>query len=337
MEAENRMPRVAFFLHPQALITSITMPAEMLQTADGLDRARRRSSISSLEVLTVTVDGSPIPAFDRMSIDADCRFSDLVDVDLLFLPSLFRNPIPALEECQEIFSPLRELAAGPTVVCGSGTGSWFAAEAGLLSGKPATTHWFYMTAFARRYPDVDLKRDHLITRSGNQYCTGSLNALADLTIHFIEWLYGPLISRHVAAQFSPEIRRPYRSQGFVQGEVNAHQDEAIVDAQQWLVEHLAEPVRMNELAERLEISQRSLNRRFREATGMSPVEYQRRQRVILACDLLSKSNFTVSRVGAEVGYPDQGYFSTVFRNEMAQSPSEYRRAVRRKLFSVDPE
>ena len=141
----------------------------------------------------------------------------------------------------------------------------------------------------------------------------------------------------MAAQFSPEIRRPYRSQGFVQGEVNAHRDEVIVDAQQWLVEHLAEPVRMNELAERLQISQRTLNRRFREATGMSPLEYQRSQRVVLACDLLGKSNFSISRVGAEVGYADKAYFSTVFRNEMAQSPSEYRRSVRRKLFSVEPE
>ena len=328
------MLRVAFFLHPRALITSVTMPAEMMRSADGLDRVRRRAD-SSLEVLLATVDGAPIPAFDRMSIQADCAFDQLRDVDLLFLPSLFRNPIPAVTESEEMLPTLRDMAEGQTVICASGTGSCFPAEAGLLDGKPATTHWFFMDDFARRYPKVELKRDHLITRAGNQYCAGSVNALADLTIHFIERFYGPRISRHVAAQFSPEIRRPYRSQGFVEGEVNAHSDELIVDAQQWLVEHTSEPVSMRDLAERLEISQRTLNRRFRQAAGMTPVEYHRHVRVRLACDLLAKSNFSIARVGAEVGYPDKGHFSTVFRQEMAQSPTEYRRAVRSKLFSVE--
>lgn len=328
------MPRVAFFLHPRSLLTSVTMPVEMLQVADGLNTARRRMS-PSLEVLLATVDGEPTPAFDRMSIQADCRFDELEQIDLLFLPSLYRNPARVVKEASAILPTLHELVDGPTSICFSGTGSYFPAAAGLLDGKPATTHWFYMDDFARRYPKVDLKRDHLITRTGVSYCAGSLNALADLTIHFIEKLYGPLISRHVAAQFSPEVRRPYRSQGFVEGEVNAHRDELIVDAEQWLVDHVTDPFDPQELAERLGISQRTLHRRFREATGLSPVEYQRDRRIQLACDLLARTNFSISRVGTEVGYANKSYFSTVFRSEMAQSPSEYRRAVRGKLFSID--
>ncbi len=328
------MPTVAFFLHPRALMTSITIPAEMIRAADGLDRARRRA-VSNLEIKIATVDGRSVPAFERMSIEADCAFSDLGAVDLLFFPSFFRNPLPVVRECSEVLPALSELAAGQTMICSSGTGAFFPAEAGLLDGKPATTHWFYLDAFARRYPRVDLKRDHLITRAGNHYCAGSVNSLADLTTHFIERLYGPRMARHVAVQFSPESRRPYRSQGFIEGEVNPHRDEMIVDAQQWLSERLAEKVRISDLALELGVSPRTLHRRFREATGISPIDYHRDLRIALACELLAKTNFSIAQVGAEVGYDDNAYFATVFRAVMGQTPSMYRRAVRGKLFSVE--
>jgi len=327
------MPRVAFFLHPRSLITSVTLPAEMMRSADHYARVSKRAA-SDLIVKIATLDGKPVPAFDRMSVDADCAFSDLEDIDLLFMPSLFRNPLPSVRQSREILPALRRLSASNAMICSSGTGACFTAEAGLLDEKPATTHWFFLDEFARRYPRVDLKRDHLITRAGNQYCAGSLNALADLSIYFIDLLYGPGVALNVASQFSPEIRRPYLSQGFIDGENNPHFDEVIIDAQQWLVERATEKVCMGDLAARLGISQRTLNRRFQEAVGMSPIEYQRDLRIRLACDLLSKTNLPIARIGADVGYPDKGYFCSVFRKRVTTTPSAYRRAVRRKLFRL---
>ena len=326
------MTAVAFFLHPRSLITSITMPVEMMRSADFFARAGKRS-LPELDVRIATLDGKPVPAFGRMSIEADCALTDLADIDLLFLPSLFRNPLPSVRRSREIGPALRRISATNAMICSSGTGACFTAEAGLLDHKPATTHWFFLDEFARRYPRVDLKRDHLITRADNQYCVGSLNALADLTIHFIELLYGPRVALHVASQFSPEIRRPYRSQGFIEGENNPHRDEVIVDAQQWLAERATEKIRVSELADHLGISQRSLNRRFQQALRMSPVEYQRDLRMRLACDLLAKSNLSVARIGADVGYPDKAYFSAVFRKRLTTTPTGYRHAVRSKLFT----
>ncbi len=328
------MPTVAFFLHPRSLITSITLPVEMMRSADHFARVSKRAE-SDLVVRIATADGQPIPAFDRMSIEPDCAFADLEEVDLLFLPSLFRNPLPSVRQSREILPSLRRLSTSNAMICSSGTGACFTAEAGLLDHKPATTHWFFLDEFARRYPKVELKRDHLITRAGNQYCAGSLNALADLSIYFIDLLYGPGVALNVASQFSPEIRRPYLSQGFIEGESNPHFDELIIDAQQWLVERATEKVRIGDLAAHLGISQRSLNRRFQQAVGMSPIEYQRDLRIRLACDLLGKSNLPIARIGADVGYPDKGQFSSVFRRRVTTTPSDYRRAVRRKLFTLE--
>ena len=227
------MTRVLFFLHPRALITSVTMPAEMIRFADHLERVERRAP-SSLELRIASLDGQPVPAFERMFVEPDSAMADVraEDIDLIFVPSLFRNPLRVVNACRSMFPTLERMVASGTTLCYSGTGSCFSAQAGLLDGRPATTHWYFMDEFAEAFPAVDLKRDHLITRAEEQYCAGSLNALADLTIHFIERSYGPRIARGVASQFSPEIRQPYRLQGFVEGESNPHRDELMVDAQQ---------------------------------------------------------------------------------------------------------
>jgi hypothetical protein len=120
---------------------------------------------------------------------------------------------------------------------------------------------------------VQLKRQHLITRAGNLFCAGSINSVADLTGYFIERFYGTQVARQVEGHFSPEIRRSYRQQGYVAGEANMHHDELMIDAQHWLQTHAADPVDFGQLAQQFSMSQRTLNRRFKLATGMSPGRY----------------------------------------------------------------
>ena len=242
---------------------------------------------------------------------------------------------PIVKQQAAITPLLRELDHHDRLLCGIGTGSCFLAEAGLLDAKPATTHWFFIEQFAARYPAVQTKRRHLITRADNLYCTASINSVADLTGHFIEHFYGPDIARQVDAHFSPEIRRSYRDSGFVEGEPDTHHDEVIIDAQQWLQQRYGETVDFKHMARELGMSQRSLNRRFQQATGLTPGKYLQQLRLNHARDLLRNSNLSIANIAAEVGYPDLGYFSTLFRRHMAQSPSEYRKSVRGKLFRLD--
>lgn len=91
-----------------------------------------------------------------------------------------------------------------------GTGSYLLAEAGLLDGKPATTHWNYFEQFSQRYPAVDLKSRHLITQSDNIYCVGSVNSIADLMVHMVEEWFGSRIARAVENQFSPAVSQTQR-------------------------------------------------------------------------------------------------------------------------------
>ena len=327
------MPRVAFIALPHTLASSITLPTEMLVAAAS-QSGRDRGGQLALEV--ASADGGPIAAVGGLPLAASLDYHRLPAAmpELVILPALWRNPLPVLRQQAGLLPVLRELAGSGARICAVGTSSFFLAEAGLLDHRPATTHWFYLDLFARRYPQVDLKPHHLITRAGSLYCAGSVNSVADLTVHFVEQFYGAATARRVEAQFSPEIRRPFETHSFTQGRENIHQDELVADAQAWLRSHLQRDDSLAQLAARLDISTRSLNRRFRQATGMTPMQYLQAQRLQTARELLRTSNLSISEVAAQVGYQDVSYFCQRFKQAVKQTPAAYRKAVRAKLFTA---
>ena len=333
------MPHVTLLALPNALASSLALPMEMLTAADNLVRtqAHRTKSTRATPLhcaLVGAASAREIATATGLTLKLSGKATDIVATDLLIIPALWRNPLTTLRRHAELLPWLQQLAQNDTHLCAVGTGSFLLAEAGLLTHKPATTHWFYFDQFAQRYPQVQLQRRHLITEAGNIFCAGSINSVADLTIHFIEMYYGAQIARKVEAQFSPEIRRPFESHAYAAGSGNVHGDELIAEVQDILRSRYAEPLNIADLASELGISSRSLNRRFKNATGLSPVIYLQQQRLNTARDLLRTSNLSIAEVANAVGYGDSDYFCRRFRDAMKQTPSDYRASVRGKLFSV---
>jgi transcriptional regulator GlxA family with amidase domain len=205
----------------------------------------------------------------------------------------------------------------------------------LLDARPATTHWNYFEHFSQRYPAVDLKSRHLITQSDNIYCVGSVNSIADLMVHIVEEWFGSRIAQAVENQFSPEIRRSFRAAAYQNEADSSHHDELMAQAQQWLQSHLSSPVSMTLLAKQLRLSPRTLNRRFKHATGITPLSYLQNLRIAGAKDLLRHSNLTVGDIAWQQGIQDVSYFSQLFRRHCGMSPLHYREAVRGKLFNPE--
>ncbi|WP_024608830.1 helix-turn-helix domain-containing protein, partial [Pseudoalteromonas sp. TAB23] len=217
-------------------------------------------------------------------------------------------------------------------IIGVGTGNYLVAEAGLLDGHPATTHWHYANQFSHDYPLVRLKPDFFITQSERMYTVASLNALADVIVHIISQYYGKAAAQHVERNFSHEIRKPYEDQRYLEGAVDRHPDELIAQIQFWLKTNLATELNLQEVAAQFSLSYRTFTRRFRAATNQSPIEYWQQLRVEGAKELLASSNLSIQEVALEVGYNDQGHLTRVFKKVLSQTPSGYRKVVRRKLF-----
>lgn len=333
------MPHVTLLALPNALASSLALPMEMLTAADNLVRTQshrgKATRATPLRCDLVGTEGtSEITTATGLTLKLSGNALNIATTDLLIIPALWRNPLTALRQHADLLPWLQQLAQRDTHLCAVGTGSFLLAEAGLLMHKPATTHWFYFDQFERRYPQVQLQRRHLITEAGNIFCAGSVNSVADLTIHFIEMYYGAQIARKVEAQFSPEIRRPFDSHVYAAGSGDIHGDELIAQAQDILRARYAETLNIADLAHELGISARSLNRRFKNATGLSPGAYLQQQRLNTARDLLRTSNLSITEVASAAGYGDSDYFCRRFRDAMKQTPSAYRASVRGKLFSV---
>jgi transcriptional regulator GlxA family with amidase domain len=161
-----------------------------------------------------------------------------------------------------------------------------------------------------------------------------VNSLADLTVHFIQRLYGKDIANHVERHFSHEIRRAYETSGFFEQEHSRHPDEDITQIQIWLQDNYFREIIISQLAHKFSMSTRTLNRRFKTALGISPLDYLQEVRINTAKDLLKTSNLSMSEIADKVGYQDTGYFSSLFKKHLATTPSIYRETVRAKLFSA---
>jgi transcriptional regulator GlxA family with amidase domain len=329
------MYQVAALLYPDALATSVTLPLEILQAAAQMAQVKNRRS-PGVNAMVAGPSRDPVSVFGGISLNPDICYRDLPPLDLLIIPAIWRNPMPTIRRAGPLLEQLRGIAGADTKVCAVGTGATLLAEAGLLDGRPATTHWNYLETFRSRYPQVKLKSRHLITQSDNIYCVGSVNSIADLVVHVVEEWYGKAVARTVENQFSPEIRRPFRAASYQTEPHGSHHDELVLEAQQRMHEHLADKPNIGTLSAELGISSRSLNRRFHQATGLSPLGWLQQLRISQAKDLLRHSNLAVNEVAWQVGISDASHFGRLFRTQVGMTPARYREAVRGKLFTPDP-
>ena len=323
---------ITIVCYDQMLGSSVYGPVEMLSAAYHLQNHSEndspwRAELGGLSVAPIEMAGGllTMPTRELLSIE---------ETDLIVLPAIWGHPKRTLKHFAAIIPWLRERSQSGSLICAVSTGCCFLAEAGLLDGKPATTHWYYFDRFARDYPKVQLQKKFFITQAENLYCAASINSLADLMVHVIERSYGSATARSVERQFSPEIRRPFESISFSVDEQTRTDDEMVIQSLQWLHDNYSEEVLFSQLADDLEVSLRTFNRRFKQATQRTPMEYLQKKRLDVARDLLKNTNMSIGEVGAQVGYGNLAYFSKIFKKRLMQSPGEYRNAVRAKLFSV---
>jgi transcriptional regulator GlxA family with amidase domain len=328
------MHTAAAVLYPQALATSVTLPMEILQAASQQASVGKRGA-AQVRFMLAGPERKQVKLGTGVMLKPDMTFDRLPPLDFLLLPAIWRNPLPAVNAARPWLRMLREQAATGTRICSVGTGSYLLAEAGLLDGKSATTHWNYFDQFSARYPKVDLKTRHLITQSDNIYCVGSVNSIADLVVHIVEEWFGSRIARAVESQFSPEIRRSFSAAAYQNEADSSHHDEVVAEVQQRLQSNLSAPQSIAELAAAVEMSPRTLSRRFKRATGLTPLSYLQSLRIAGAKDLLRHSNLAVGDIAWQLGIQDVSYFSQLFRRQCGMSPLKYREAVRGKLFTPE--
>lgn len=331
---------ITFILLDNMLATSATLPSEMLLAAQSVaDKAKKLhgglQNPPPVNIRTASVTGESVMTRSGLRWQPDNVLAEVANNQIIYIPGLWRNPRPLIQQNNALLEWLKQEYQNGALISAVGTGCCFLAEAGLLDGKAATTHWHYFDQFQKDYPLVKLKRQYFITQAGNLYCAASVNSLADLTVHFIQRLFGKEIANHVERHFSHEIRRAYEASGFFEQEHNRHPDEDITQIQIWLQDNYYRDINMNQLAEKFGMSTRTLNRRFKAALGISPLHFLQEVRINIAKDLLKTSNLSINEIVYKVGYQDTAFFTSLFKKYLATTPVAYRETVRAKLFSAE--
>jgi transcriptional regulator GlxA family with amidase domain len=245
---------------------------------------------------------------------------------LVLPPSL--DDAEALAELRPLAGWLKARHREGTILCSVCAGGFLLGATGLLSGRPATTHWGLKARFVELFPDVLLDTDKLVVDDGDIVTAGGVMAWIDLGLLLI----GRFLGRSTVLATSRQwlVDPGGREQRFYDSfaPVFTHGDDAVVRVQHLLHAKYGEKLTLATMVKRAHVSERTLLRRFQHATGHSPAEYLQRVRVERARELLENSTEGFDQIAWRLGYEDPGAFRRVFRRVMGISPGEYRRRFR---------
>jgi transcriptional regulator GlxA family with amidase domain len=275
-------------------------------------------------VITASVDGKPVRFAGGVTVSPDRAVAQVRKTDLIFVPSIGLDLDAVLTHNRPMISFLQRQAAKGTAIAGVCTGVVLLAEAGLLSGRQATTHWALAEQYRLRYPDVDWKPELFITHSGNIFCGGGVYAALDLCLYLVEYFAGYEVAKQAGRSLLIDAPRTWQASFSVPLLNQQHHDEKIRVAQDYLHEHFNEAFTMDELAQQIGMSTRNFIRRFKQATGQTPLTYLHTLRINCARQLLETDIRSVQEVCYEVGYEDVPFFRNVFRRHTGLPPREYR-------------
>lgn len=206
------------------------------------------------------------------------------------------------------------------------SGVFVLAAAGLLDGRPATTHWRYTDALAARYPAIDVRQDVLYVDNGQVLTSAGTAAGIDLCLHVVRQDYGAEIANAVARRMVVAAHRDGGQAQFVEQPLPARADDGALGATvAWALAHLAEPLSVEGLAARAGLSPRTFARRFRAGYGTTPYRWLLAQRLILARRLLETTDRSVEQVAEQAGFGTAAALRVHFRRGVATAPLAYRR------------
>ena len=204
------------------------------------------------------------------------------------------------------------------------TGSFLLAETGLLDNKRATTNWQFAGKFKRYYPQVDLRIEEILTEDSGLICSGAATSIYNLGLMIIGRYGSAELAAACGKALLVDSSRSSQAPYFVRQQNKYHRDEEILKAQRYLEQNYPNICRIDEVAEHVHLSSRHFKRRFRQATGQSPIQYLQMVRIDAARQRLELSHDTVEQITAGVGYEDCSTFRRLFKNTTTLSPREYR-------------
>ena len=262
-------------------------------------------------------------------VSPDVSIRDNPPADIVIIPQLWFGPDEELGgRYSEVTAWIRERYARGASIYSVCSGALLLAEARLLDGREATSHWGYQQLFDRRYPKVRFRPEPSICYSdatGRLVTAGGSTSWHDLVLHIIRRHVSPGEALHVAQAYllkpHEEGQLPYRSLV----KPLPHPDAAIRDTELWLTKHFRQSRAVAGAVRHSRLAERTLKRRFKASTGLTLMDYLQNLRIEEAKRLLDSSKRPADEISADVGYEDASFFRRIFKRRTGLTPLHYRR------------
>lgn len=285
----------------------------------------------AVRVRTATIDGKRTETGVPVTLQPDCSIEEIESADLIFVSAPAADLETALDRHAALLPWLQRWWESDTTIAGACAGACLLAEAGLVDGRPATTHWALVEKCQERYPEVDWKPERLITECDDILCSGGVYSAVDLSLYLVETYCGHQVAMQTAKALVLRTPRTWQAGYTTAVPKITHDDAQIRAVQEWLCDHYSDEIRVEDLASRAGMSPRTFSRRFKAATGETPLRYLQHIRINAAKHLLENDLKTIQEVSWAVGYENVGFFRRLFKRHTGTPPQQYR-----KRFGVSP-
>jgi transcriptional regulator GlxA family with amidase domain len=269
---------------------------------------------------------APTPTVDAGAFTVTARFGleALAEADTIVLPGCAD---PAADVPEPVLDAIRAAAANGARIASICVGAFILAATGLLDGLRATTHWAAASQFAQRFPAIEVDPDVLYVDNGQFLTSAGAAAGLDLCLHLIRRDHGSAVAADAARRsVMPLEREGGQAQFIVSDQPATPRGSALEPVLRWMQDNAEAGLTLEDVAEHAGMSTRTLNRRFREQTGTTPLQWLHRARIRQAQYLLESTDHPVDRIAGQVGFGSPTAFRDRFKRVVGTSPAAYRAA-----------
>lgn len=320
LSGRRRKEIVAVLLFSGGPIFESSIPLSVF----GIDR--QDAGVPRYRLLVCGGEEGPLRTTGGLELTAPHGLEAISRAGTVVVPAWRSITSPPPEDALDALRRAHEEGARIVGLC---TGAFVLAAAGLLDGRPATTHWMYAPTLAKRYPSVHVDPRELFVDDGDVLTSAGTAAGIDLCLHIVRTDHGNEAAGALARRLVVPPRRSGGQERYLDRslpeEIGA---DPLAEVVAWALEHLHEQFDVETLAARAYMSRRTFDRRFRSLTGSAPLQWLITQRVLQAQRLLETSDYSVDEVAGRCGFRSPVALRGHFRRQLGSSPAAYRAAYR---------
>lgn len=258
------------------------------------------------------------------SVHTDRLLKDVKKTDLVFIPALFGDMTSAIAKNKAAMPWIVEQYKKGAEVASLCVGAFLLASTGLLNGKKCSTHWGFQTEFREMYPDVEVVEGGIVTEEKRIYSSGGAHSYWNLLLYLVEKYTNRETAILASKYFAIDIDRNSQSAFAMFKGQKDHNDKEILQAQEYIEKNIHEKISTDELAKMCAVGRRTFERRFKQATSNSVLEYIQRIKIEAAKRQFESSRKNINEVMYDVGYTDTKAFRDLFKKLTGLTPVEYR-------------